>query len=359
MHRYIFLVFPVLLMVSCSSNEKTPQQKPAEQKQATPAYSLTTVQNNGVASTIKLPAQFAAYEEVSIFPKVNGYVKTVLVDIGSKVSKGQLLMTLEAPEIQQATMQAKEKYMETVATYAVSKERYRRLLVAATTPGAISPFDLSSAKAKMDADSSLTNAEKTAWQMQQINQDYLNVTAPFDGVITQRNVHPGALVSAVEKSVPMLELKNIAHLRLQVDVPEAFSSVLNTKDSVSFTTSAMPGVIRKGVISRKSMNIGEKLRAERIEVDVKNNDMQLAPGMYADVIVQMSGDANAYSVPKSAVLTTTEGRYVFVNTGKDTYKKINVSTGNQTNDKTEVFGDLKAGEQVVANPDDALVDIAE
>ena len=357
MSRNFLIIIIIVFFSACSSNKN--EKKSEDKAVSKPSYQLATVEKAGVSSTMKLPAQLAAYEEVSIFPKVNGYVKTVSVDIGSKVNKGQLLMTLEAPEMQQATMQAKEKYMETVAAFAVSKERYQRLLVAAQTAGAISPFDVSSAKAKMEADSALTNAVKTAWQMQQTTQGYLQVKAPFNCVITQRNVHPGALVSAVEKGTPMLELKNILHLRLQVDVPEDLSASLNSKDSVAFTTSATPGVILKGKISRKSMDISSQQRTERIEADINNKDLVLSPGMYADVLLQSNGSATAFSVPKSSVLTTTEGRYVFVDTGKNTYRKVNVSTGNQTTDKIEVYGKLQQDEKVVTNPDDALEDNAE
>ena len=358
MNSYIkLLLLPVLLLSACGHKEET--QKKADTKAAMPSYKLVTVQKTGVSSTLKLPAQLVAYESVSIFPKVNGYVKDVMVDIGSKVSRGQLLMTLEAPEMQQSAMQAKEKYLQTQSTYALSKERYERLQVAAKTPGAISPFEISSAKTRMEADASLVNAEKSAWQMQQTMQGYLRVTAPFTGVITQRNVSPGALVSAVDKGMPMLELKNITHLRLQLDVPEGISGSLQEKDSIQFTTSAMPGTILSGIISRKSRDIQSALRSERIEVDVANADMKLSPGMYADVLLKTVGNATAFAVPKTAVLTTTEGKFVFVSTGKYTYKKVSVSTGNQSTDRMEVYGDLKQGDQIVINPDDALVDEAE
>ena len=352
------IAISLLLFTACSS-KKSDEKKEADTKAAMPSYKLVAVLKTGVSSTIKLPAQLAAYESVSIFPKANGYVKNVLVDIGSKVSRGQLLMTLEAPEMQQSVLQAKEKYLQTQSAFALSKERYERLQVAAKTPGAISPYDLSSARTRVEADASLMNAEKTAWQMQQTMQGYLQVTAPFSGVITQRNVSPGALVSAVDKGQPMLELKNVAHLRLQVDVPEGISSGLHTNDSIQFTTSAMPGIILKGAISRQSRDIQSQLRSERIEVDVPNADMKLSPGMYADVLLKTAGSTTAFAVPKTAVLTTTEGKYVFVSTGKYTYKKITITTGNQAADKIEVYGDLKEGDKVVSNPDDALVDEAE
>jgi membrane fusion protein (multidrug efflux system) len=229
-----YSIFPFLFVVlfySCTSNEAEPN-KTSNLKSIAPKYQLATVEKGGVASTIKLPAQLAAYQEVSIFPKVNGYVKNVLVDIGSRVSQGTLLMVLEAPELMQAALQAKEKYTKVKVDFSVDKERYNRLLEASRTAGAISPLDLSVVKAKMEADSALCNAEKDNWQMQGTMLGYLRVVAPFAGVITERNVHPGALVSASGKDKPMLELKQIDHLRLQVDIPENIAANLKNKDTV-------------------------------------------------------------------------------------------------------------------------------
>ena len=195
--KTLILILPIaLFFAACGDKDDKKDSAPATVTPAAPHYQLATVVKQPVRQTVKLPAQLAAYQEVSIFPKVNGYVTTVLVDIGSHVRQGQLLMVLNAPELEQATTQAKERYARSLSDYAISRDNYQRLREAARTPGAISPMDLESAGSKKDADSSLSNAEKAAWQAQQTMMGYLRVTAPFTGVITQRNVHPGALVSA-------------------------------------------------------------------------------------------------------------------------------------------------------------------
>lgn len=340
----------VVFITACSSNK---EEKKEEAKAAPTNYALATVQKGGVATTIKLPAQLVAYQEVSIFPKVNGYVKNVLVDIGSKVSQGSLLMTLEAPELEQAALQAKEKYARSKADFSIDKERYLRLMEASKTAGAISPLDISTIKAKMDADSALCNAEKANWQMQQTMLAYLQVTAPFTGVITERNVHPGALVSASVKDKPMLELKQVAHLRLQVDIPEGIAANLKNKDTVSFYVSAFPGKKMIGFISRKSDNINAQYRSERMEIDVMNKDGLLSPGMFANVVLYSNGNANAMFVPKSAVVTSTERKYVLaIKNAKIT--KVDVSTGNTTTSNIEIFGAVQVGDTVIANANDEI-----
>ena len=350
MKQYIIAISIILLLASCSSDKK---ENVVETKPATVNYPLATVEKGGVATVIKLPGQLAAYQEVSIFPKVNGYVKNVLVDIGSKVSQGNLLMTLEAQELEEAALQAKERFARSRADFAIDKERFLRLEEAAQTAGAVSPLDLSTIKAKMVADSALCNAEKANWQMQQTMLGYLRVTAPFTGVITERNVHPGALVSASAKDKPMLELKQVAHLRLQVDIPEAIAANLKDKDTVSFYVSAFPGKKMNGFISRKADNITAEFRSEKMEIDVMNDDGLLSPGMFADVILKSKGNMDALYVPKSAVVTSTERKYVML-VKDSTRTKVDVSTGNETSSKIEIYGNLKVGDRVIANANDEI-----
>ena len=350
MKYYNILIAAVLFITACSSNKEEKKEVP---KMATVTYVLATVAKGGVATAVKLPAQLVAYQEVSIFPKVNGYVKNVLVDIGSKVSQGSLLMTLEAPELAQAALQAKEKYARSKADLSIDKERYQRLLEASKTEGAISPLDLSTVKAKIEADSALCNAEKANWQMQQTMLGYLQVTAPFAGVIVERNVSPGTLVSASVKDKPMLELKQIERLRLQADVPENMAIGLKTKDSISFYVSAFPGKKMVATVSRISENINTQYRNERIEMDVWNKDGALSPGMFANVVFVNKGNNTAMNVLKSAVVASTERKYVLLmQHGK--VSKVDVITGNATASNIEVFGALQVGDRVIAQASDEI-----
>lgn len=351
MKYFVIFLFFLEVFFSCTQNKGATVKK--ESHDALPQFKIATVEKGGVMTIVKLPAQLAAYQEVSIFPKVNAYVKSVLVDIGSKVSAGDLLMVLEAPELQQASSQAKEKYERQKADFAIDKERYQRLMEASKTAGAISPLDLSSIKAKMDADSALCNAEKANWQMQQTMLAYLRVTAPFAGVITERNINPGALVSAAWKDKPMLELKQQSNLRLQVDVPEDIAPTLREKDPVSFYVNAFPGKKMTGYINRKSGNMNVQYRSERIEIDVPNKDAMLMPGMYAEVELNSKGNPNAFYVPRSAVVTSTERKYVIIVRNNRTVM-VDVQTGNQTSDKTEIVGALQPGEKVIVNANDEI-----
>jgi membrane fusion protein, multidrug efflux system len=347
------LIFSVLFLIGFYGCSDKKEPAATATVPSAPHYQLVRLEKGSVSQVTKLPAQLAAYQEVSIFPKVNGYVVSVLVDVGSHVSQGQLLMILEAPELIEAVTQAKERYAQALSGYAISRDNYDRLREAAGTPGAISPMDLVSARSKMDADSALGNAEKANWHRQEAMMGYLRVTAPFDGVITIRNVHPGALVSAESKDNPMLELKEIKRLRLQIDVPEGVAGTLHLNDTLSYYLNAFPGKKMTGKIARISMNINRQFRSERIELDVYNNDEVLAPGMYADVLFESRSNPAALVVPKSAVVTSTERKYLVVLRDGQTVK-VDVSTGNESSNRIEIFGNVQPGEEVIANANDEI-----
>ena len=346
-----------VVVAGCSNGSGAPAEKKttaATGKAVSSTIETITLEKGALPQQVKLPAQLAAFEEVSIFPKVNGYVKDVFVDVGSTVHKGQLLMTLEAPELQQATTQARERYARAKLDFTISEENYQRMLQAARTPGAVSPMSLASLKAKADADSTLSNAENANWQEQQAILGYLKVTAPFDGVISERNVHPGALVSAeTHESHPMLDLREIDHLRLQVDIPEGIAAGLQDKDTISFYLSAYPGKKMTGHISRRSQLVNSQYRAERMELDVYNHDGKLAPGMYADVFFDSKGNPDDYTVPRTAVVTSTERKYVVaVRDGRTV--RVDVATGNESAIQVEISGDLQPGEKIVREASDDL-----
>jgi membrane fusion protein (multidrug efflux system) len=344
------------MLSACSDGSGAPAVKTtsAPSIKAADAIETLTLEKSPLPQQVRLPAQLAAFEEVSIFPKVNGYVKDVNVDVGSAVRKGQVLMTLEAPELEEATTQAHERYARARLDYTISEENYKRMLQASQTPGAVSPMNLASLKAKADADSALSNAENANWKMQEAILAYLKVTAPFDGVIAERNVHPGALVSAESHdSRPMLDLRQIDHLRLQVDIPEGIAAGLQSRDTISFYLSAYPGKKMVGHIARKSQLVNSQFRAERMELDVYNHDGKLAPGMYAEVLFASRGDADAFTVPRTAVVTSTERKYVIaIRNGKTA--RVDVATGNESADKVEITGDLQPGERIVRKASDDL-----
>jgi len=336
----------ITFLASCGSSD---ENNKIPDKQVEKKYTTMTLQMRQIRGNVQLPGVMQPYQFVQLFPKVNGYIKYVPVDRGSIVKTGQLLITLEAPEIEQGVAAANLKYTQAQATYITSKDRYRRLLETSKTPGTVSPFDLDAARSTMQGDSATTQGEYANYKAQVTMRNYLTVTAPFDGVITERNVHPGALAGpGAENAKPMLVLQQLSKLRLVVDIPEQYVTQVKNGDKVHYKINALPGQDFTGIISRSSESLSNNYRSETIEIDVLNPNDKFKPGMYAEVVLPTSGSTNAFVVPKSAIVTTTERKYVIV-ADNNIAKWVDISEGNQGNDSTEVFGNLHDGEEVITN----------
>ena len=321
------------------------------------SYVFGEVAEAEIGSVVHLPAVLRPYEMVDIYPKINGFIKEIPVDRGSRVRTGQLLLRLEAPEIEQQYMAAKAKYLQAYSLSLASKDDYDRLIVANKMPGTVSAHDLELAKAKMIADSATSQAEMANYKALGATRDYLTVTAPFDGVITERNVHPGALVGPNLKTddKPMLILQQESKLRLVIDVPEVYSNQLTEHTLVSFRVSTLPGKVFRGAISRAAGSLNMKYRSEAIEVDVKNDNGLLKPGMYAEVDLPVQRNTHSMVVPAAAVVVSQERKYIITVDG-DKAHWVDVVTGNSRNDSTEVFGVMSPHARIIVNANDEIRD---
>jgi len=349
---------------SCSSDHKPvdiTDKKTATDKPANPQDDYASVTQKSLSTTIQLPGEFRPFEYVDIYPKANGFVKQVLVDRGSIVKKGQVLMILEAPEINQQALTGKAEVAKAKEIYMNSKDRYERLLQAAKTPGAVAPYELQSAKSKMESDDAGYQAQQASYAALNVSEDYLTVRAPFDGVITQRNIHPGALVGPSSKNSegPMLVLQQENKLRLVVHVPEAVASTIKKEGEVSFELTALPGKDYRASISRRSGAINTDVRSEAIEIDVTTNDNSIKPGMYAEVKVPLLSSAESYLVPTSSIVHSTQGNYIVAVDAQKRKRFITIQEGMNMKDSVEIFGALKGIQQVLKNPTaDTREDIA-
>jgi len=350
--RSIILLSSVSWFAACSGNQK-PVDMTASAATKKASYETGIVAEKALSSNARIPGQLKPYNEVNIFPKVNGFVKSLYVDRGTIVRKGQLLMKLEAPEMESQLQAANSKYLQAQENAVASKEKYQRLKQAAQEPGSVSPLDLDNALSKMKADDAMARSEQSNVASVRAMQDYLNIRAPFDGMIVQRNVSPGALVSPGKGTdQPMLTLQDISKLRLEVYIPEDYVDKVDLNKPVSFTFNAMPGDVQTAKISRSSNALGS-MRSEAIEIDVQNKNGSLKPGMYAEVRIPMLSGAKSLLVPNSSIVRSTEREYVvLVKNGKASLTDI--KEGMASHDSTEVFGNLKAGDLVVNHANDEL-----
>lgn len=341
-----------LLMMACNSNQTPANLTPSKEKKAVQTE-LVKVQTKGLQTNMILSGTLKPFNEVNIFPRTSGFLKSILVDRGSVVRKGQLLATLEAPEMDSRLQSANSRFAQYEENAQASKEKYNRLMEAAKEPGAVSPLDLDNARAKMRADEAIALSEKSNMGSVQTMKDYLKIYAPFAGTVIQRNVSPGALVSPGKPTdQPMLVLQDVRRLRLEVFIPEDYVNKVDLKREVSFVFNATPGQTRNAKISRTANTLGNS-RSEAIEVDLTNDDGQLKPGMYAQVNIPLLSGANSLLVPNSSIVRSTERQYVIaVRNGKSVF--VDIKEGLNTPESTEVFGKLKVGDLVIKEASDEI-----
>ena len=288
------LVYFVLAFAACAGAQNTAH------------VALVKVESHSAARTIPLTAELLPYLQTDIEARVPGYVEQVLVDRGSVVHRGELLVLLSAPEMRSETnasestlRQAEADEAQAKAQAAAAASTYTRLQEAAKTPGAVAGNELVLAEKEKDAADSVlqsrTAAVRSAKARMQATgemESYLRVRAPFDGTITDRFVHPGMMVDP-NGHTPMLKLQQTTHLRLAVPVPESYVGSIVKGGSVTFQVPAHPGKSYTGKIARIANALDPQSRTMMVELDV--SDKTLAPGMYPTVDWPV-GSNDMYSV---------------------------------------------------------------
>jgi RND family efflux transporter MFP subunit len=327
---------------------------------------FASVVSRPVSRTIELPGEFQPFQSVSIHAKVRSYVDRVLVDRGSAVKKGQLLAELTAPEIKAQIAEAESKVhaaesdrLQAEAQLAAAQSTYDRLKKAAETPGAISGNELTQAQKQVEAAQALVQSKRQAGiaveatvRAQKDLEAYLQITAPFDGMVTDRLVHPGALVGTGADPV-LLVIQEVSHLRLVVAVPEENIGGIVKGARIEFHVPAYPERSYSGTLARISHALDQKTRTMAVELDVFNRDGSLSPGMYPSVKWQIRRSRPSLLVPKTSVVTTTERTFVIRNHGGRA-EWVNVVKGASDGDLIEVSGDLHAGDMVVRRATDEI-----
>jgi RND family efflux transporter MFP subunit len=334
--------------------------------QAPKRAEFATVESRTPSKTVILPAELAPYLQADIEARVPGYIERVLVDRGSNVRRGQLLVILSAPELGAQTAaaestlhQAEADESQAEAETAAVESTFERLQEAAKTPGAIAGNELVQAEKQRDAARSSVQSRKAAIRAAQERlrvaketEGYLRVTAPFDGKITDRFVHPGMLVQA-SANTPLLKLQQIDHLRLTVPVPEIYVGHIVRGTSVRFHIAAQPGKTYTAKIARIASALDSQNRTMMVELDAYNKDRTLAPGMYPSVEWPINSSEPLLLVPSTSVVTTTERTFVITSVNGHAHW-IDVRKGPAFGDQVAICGDIKPGERVLKRASDEI-----
>lgn len=360
-HSYCFRTAALaglwLLMTQCGSattDKPDVAEAPADEEIR---YETVPVTASRPVTELNLPGELESYYETDLYPRVSSYVRTLNVDIGDQVRKGQVLAELEAPELTANLTEAYSKVKAAEAVYGASKGIFLRVLRTSRTAGAISPVDLETARTKAISDSLNVVAANAHYKSVSQLVSYLKITAPFAGVITDRRLAPGAFVGpGGQNGVPMLKIKQLDQLRLRIAVPEAYLNDIHRGAPVQFSVRSFPGQTFTGRINRIANNVRPETRSELVEIDIQNKGGQLKPGMFASAQLPISASgAGSVYVPVSAVVSTATRTYVQkVVAGKAV--RVSVQKGSDAAGQTQIFGPLKPGDTILKTASDELTD---
>ncbi len=323
-----------------------------------PLLSVVPVQQRMLRSQLRLPAEMQAWQSVRLVPRIDGFVGEIRVDRGSRVKAGALLARLSAPEQVARQSAAKLQWQRAQAEIHAAQAKlatdnmtWNSLKRAASTPGAIAADELVAAEKQVDADQAKVTALRhdaaalaENYRAQQTLTQYLDVRAPFSGIIDDLNAFPGALVGPSHG--PLFTLVDVAHLRLVVAVPEADADSIPIGAKVMFEVPALPGRAFSGSVARLAPALDPATRTRAVELNVVNTrDNLLAPGMYAQVDWPVHRGHPSLAVPATAIVRSSTGTFL-VQISHGHAQWVPVQTGVIDGNDVEVFGNLHRGDMV-------------
>ena len=371
-----FVAFVPLLTIAalgalgCSSGSEARADSQSGQTRASApaaplAVPVTAVVSQPLERTLMIPGDLVAFQDVPIHAKVQGFIERIDVDRGSVVRRGALLARIVAPELNAQMQEAEAKVqtadaqrLEAEAALVSEQSTFDRLKKASSTPGVVAGNDVEVAQQKVEAararvQSAARNLEAARQAARSIRdiETYLRVTAPFDGVVTERTAHVGTLVGPSSGSI--VRMQQISPLRLVAPIPEAYVAAVPIGQPIQFSVTTFPGETFTGRLARTAHALDVKTRTMAVELDVPNGSRRLAPGMFAEVRWPARRSTASLVVPRTAVATTTERSFVIrVRNGIAEY--VDVKRGATIGNVVEVFGNLRAGDQVAVRATDEI-----
>ncbi len=302
-----------------------------------------------------LPGNLQAFEESPIFARPNGYLLRWNKDIGSKVQKGELLALIDTPEVDQELSQARatrEQVKSALELAKISTDRWENL----RKSDSVSQQEADQqASGYQQAQANLAAADANVRRLEQL-ESFKNVYAPFSGVLTRRNVDPGALINSGAQAAgkELFDIARVDPLRVYVSVPQAYAPAMKVGVKATVTLQEFPGQKFTGTIARTADAIDPATRTLNTEVDVPNKDGKLLPGSFGQVHFATGASVPRITIPVNAMLFRAEGARVAV---VDKDGKVNlrpISIGRDFGNTLEILGGVEASDQIIINPSDSL-----
>ena len=319
---------------------------------ATPYVRTTVVRSGEGGQTLALPGTLQGFQQAPIAARAAGYVRRWTKDIGSHVAKGEVLAVIESPEVDQQLSQAEAARQQAAAGLALAKSTVDRW-EALRRKDVVSQQELDERRSgATQAAANLAAADANVQRLHQL-QGFTRVTAPFDGVITRRNVEVGDLVDSSGKT--LFVLTQMDPLRIYVNVPQSYAQLVRAGQKVVVTQAELRGRTFTGEVARSAGAIDPATRTMQVEINLPNRDGTLLPGAYVQVDLPLAG-AKTLVVPTNVLLFRGEGTRVALVDADHRVRLKPVTLGRNLGESIEVLGGVADGDRLVVNPSDSLAD---
>lgn len=331
----------------------------ATRRDAIPSVRITIPTISGTRSEIALPGNTQAFDDTPIYARTSGYLKQWFVDIGQHVTQGQLMATIETPELDEQLAVARADLKSAQADLALAdttSKRYQNLLKLNSVSEQETDVAVSSAAAKRAA---VEAAQANVRRLAQL-QSFEKVYAPYSGIVTQRNTDLGDLINSGSSATSntakeLFHIASVSQLRVFVAVPEVYAPDIHNGDPATLTLDEYPGQVFEGTVTRNSGSIDSGSRTLNVEVDVNNRDGKLLPGAYVFVHFKIPRQNRQLSIPSNALLFRAEGLQVgIVRNGRVHLQSVTIGTDNGSS--VQISTGLSPHDMVILDPSDSLAE---
>lgn len=315
-------------------------------------------QKSAAGLDLVLPGNVQAYLDTPIYARTSGYLKRWHADIGAHVKAGQLLAEIDKPELDDQLRAARAELANAQANYALAQttaERWTQMLKSKS----VAQQETDEKTADMLAKKATLDAARFNVARLEKEQSFEKIYAPFDGIVTARNVDVGALIDAGSSGGPARELFHVAdakRLRVYVNVPQAYAQQMREGARAFLTLDEAPTARYPGTIARASGAVDPTQRTMLVEVDVDNRDDALLPGAYAQVHFSLAARGAPLTLPDNTLLFRPDGTKVAVVDANGRAKLVPVTLGTDFGTRIAILSGLTGDETVIVNPQDSIVD---
>jgi len=324
--------------------------------QAIPSVAVALPGTKPLDAALDLPGRLEAYSRAPIYARVSGYLKFWNVDIGTPVKAGQLLAEIEAPDLDQQLMQGRADLANSQAAAKLSAATLarRKTLLAANF---VSQQEIDERSADLASKEAQVNAQQANVARLEALAGYKNVTAPFDGVVTERNTDVGALINGgTGAGAAMFVVSDVKKLRLYVNVPQSYMPSVRIGARATVTVPEYPGRTFPATIEASSQSVDVASGTTRVQLAIENTDNALRPGAYANVKLALTRDVQPLSIPASALIFNNAGLRVATVSAGDKVRFKTVTIARDLGREIEIATGLAPDDRIIVTPLDGIAD---